>query len=76
MWCKEPARSDFSASPCPWEDGGAGADFLSYVMATEELAAGDAGLCNLINASNSYGLSFRLQSGRVDEGPRRGPVIP
>lgn len=53
----------------PVEDGGAGADFLSYVMATEELAAGDAGLCNLINASNSYG--FRLKEyGTADQKER------
>jgi butyryl-CoA dehydrogenase len=43
----------------PPEWGGAGADFLAYVLATEELAYGDAGLCNMINASNSYGMKIR-----------------
>lgn len=38
--------------PADW--GGAGADFLSYVLVTEELAYGDAGLCNTINATNSF----------------------
>ncbi len=39
--------------------GGAGADFVSYVLATQELAYGDAGFCNVISASNAYG--FRLR---------------
>lgn len=43
----------------PVEWGGAGADFLSYVLATEEIAYGDAGLCNMINATNSYGFKIR-----------------
>ena len=43
----------------PTEYGGAGADFLSYVMATEEIAAGDAGFCNMISATNSYGFKVR-----------------
>lgn len=49
----------------PEAHGGAGADFLSYVLATEEMAAGDAGLCNMINASNSYG--FRLEDHGTSE---------
>jgi len=43
----------------PVEYGGAGTDFLSYVLATEELAYGDAGLANMINASNSYCFKIR-----------------
>jgi butyryl-CoA dehydrogenase len=39
--------------------GGAGADFTSYVLATEELAYGDAGICNLINATNSFCFKVR-----------------
>lgn len=42
----------------PEQWGGAGADFTSYVLATEELAYGDAGICNLVSASNSFG--FKL----------------
>lgn len=38
----------------PTEWGGAGADFFSYVLVTEELSYGDAGLCNLVNATNSF----------------------
>src|SRR5450755_2057852 len=30
------------------EWGGAGADFVSYALATEEIAAGDCGLCNMM----------------------------
>ena len=43
----------------PIEHGGGGADFTSYVLATEELAYGDAGLANMINATNSYCLKIR-----------------
>jgi len=41
------------------EWGGAGADFLSYVLMTEELAYGDAGLCNIVTATNSFGFRVR-----------------
>ena len=41
------------------EWGGAGADFLAYVLATEELAYGDAGFCNMINATNSFGIKIQ-----------------
>ena len=34
--------------------GGSGADFTSYVLATKELAYGDAGVCNIVSATNSY----------------------
>lgn len=37
----------------PTAQGGAGLDMLSYAMVTEELAAGDCGLSNLVNVSNS-----------------------
>ena len=40
-------------------------DFLSYVLLSEELAYGDAGLCNTINATNSFAnnvLAFGTQS--------------
>lgn len=43
----------------PQEFGGGGADFMSYVLATEELAYGDAGFANMINATNSYCLKIR-----------------
>ena len=43
----------------PTDLGGAGADFLSYVLATEELAYGDAGFANMINATNSYCVKIR-----------------
>jgi butyryl-CoA dehydrogenase len=32
---------------------GAGADFVSYILATEELAAADCGICNMMNVHNS-----------------------
>lgn len=37
----------------PCEAGGSGLDLVAYAQVTEELAAGDCGLCNLVNVSNS-----------------------
>ena len=37
----------------PTEWGGAGADFVSYVSAMEEIAYGDAGIANMMAATNS-----------------------
>lgn len=37
----------------PQKYGGTGLDFVSYALATEEFAAADCGICNLINVSNS-----------------------
>jgi len=45
------------AIPSEW--GGVGADFTSYVLMTEELAYGDAGLCNIVSACNSFGFRVR-----------------
>lgn len=36
--------------------GGAGADFIAYVLMTEELAYGDAGICNMVNATNAFAM--------------------
>jgi hypothetical protein len=43
----------------PPEWGGGGADFTAYVLATEELAYGDAGVCNMISATNAFGWKVR-----------------
>ena len=43
----------------PSEWGGAGADFVSYILATEELAYGDAGVCNMISATNAFAWKLR-----------------
>ena len=37
--------------PPQW--GGSGADFVSYVLAMEEIAYGDAGVANMMAATNS-----------------------
>jgi butyryl-CoA dehydrogenase len=44
----------FFGMQVPIEWGGAGADFLSAIYATEELSYGDAGICNTVNATNSF----------------------
>ncbi len=35
------------------EWGGAGSDFVSYVLVTQEIAAADCGICNMMNVHNS-----------------------
>ena len=52
------------AIPSEW--GGAGADIVSYVLAMEELAYGDAGFCNLVTATNSFALKV-LAAGTQDQ---------
>ncbi len=42
----------------PAEWGGAGADFIAYVLMTEELAYGDAGICNMVSATNSFAMKL------------------
>ena len=50
--------------PIDWD--GAGADFISYVLMTEELAYGDAGICNMVSATNSF--TMKLQDfGTADQ---------
>jgi butyryl-CoA dehydrogenase len=44
-------------APAEWN--GADADFLAYMLMTEELAYGDAGICNMVNAANSFGAKVR-----------------
>lgn len=53
----------------PTEWGGSGADFVAYVLATEELAYGDAGICNMVNATNSFGAKVR-DAGTADQKER------
>jgi butyryl-CoA dehydrogenase len=40
----------------PAEEGGGGVDFTAQAVATEELAYGDAGVCNMISATSSFAL--------------------
>lgn len=49
----ELGRLGFMGICVPPEWGGAGADFVSYVLITEEIAAADAGICNMMNGHNS-----------------------
>ena len=47
------AKLGFFGMLVPKEYGGAGLDFVSYALVTEEFAAADCGICNLVNVSNS-----------------------
>lgn len=50
---KEMGRLGLMGVFIPEEWGGAGADFVSYVAAMEEIAYGDAGVANMMAATNS-----------------------
>ncbi len=45
------------------EWGGAGADLVSYALATEEIAAGDCGLCNMMCVNNSPNCAMLVDHG-------------
>ncbi len=64
----------FGACVAP-EWGGAGMDFLSYVLMSEELAYGDAGLCNTINATNSFANNVLAFGTESQKSRFMGPVI-
>ncbi len=56
---------------CVPEDwGGAGMDFVSYILAVEEIAAADGGLCNVMCASNSPVAAALLDFGSSDQKER------
>jgi butyryl-CoA dehydrogenase len=46
--------------------GGAGADFVSYALATEEIAAGDCGLANMMCVNNSPNCAALEEHGSDD----------
>jgi butyryl-CoA dehydrogenase len=54
----------------PGEWGGAGMDFVSYILAVEEIAAADGGLCNAMCASNSPVAAALLDFGSADQKER------
>jgi butyryl-CoA dehydrogenase len=54
----------------PQEWGGAGADFVSYVAAMEEIARGDAGISNMMAATNSPVAAGLLAFGNDDQKER------
>jgi alkylation response protein AidB-like acyl-CoA dehydrogenase len=51
----------------PPEWGGAGADFVSYILAMEEVAAEDAGVANVMSAANSPVGAALLQEGTEEQ---------
>ena len=51
--------------------GGAGADFVSYVLATEEIAAADSGICNMMNVHNSPVCAALEDYGTVEQKERQ-----
>jgi alkylation response protein AidB-like acyl-CoA dehydrogenase len=54
----------------PPEWGGAGADFVSYVLAMEQIAYGDAGIANVMAANNSPVAAAILAFGNDDQKER------
>ncbi|WP_213736997.1 acyl-CoA dehydrogenase family protein [Bradyrhizobium sp. dw_411] len=60
--------------PPAW--GGAGADFVSYVLAMEQIAYGDAGVANIMAANNSPVAAAILAFGNDDQKERfLGPIV-
>jgi len=65
----------------PEEWGGAGADFVSYVLAVEEIAAGDGGVSTIMNVNNSpvcaaiHGFGSPAQKRRFLEPLARGEML-
>lgn len=55
--------------------GGSGMDFQSYVLMTEELSYGDAGLCNTINATNSFANNVLAFGSDVQKDQYLRPVV-
>ncbi len=54
----------------PEEWGGAGADFVSYALAMEEIAAGDAGCATVMSVNNSPGTAAILGYGTEEQKER------
>ena len=52
------------------EWGGAGADFVSYALAVEEIAAGDCGLCNMMCVNNSPNCAALEDQGTAEQKER------
>ncbi|MBV6274267.1 acyl-CoA dehydrogenase family protein [Alcaligenaceae bacterium CGII-47] len=50
--------------------GGAGADFVSYILATVELAGADCGVCNMMNVHNSPVCSALSRYGTDEQNER------
>ena len=59
----------------PPEYGGAGADFVSYVLAMEEIAAADCGVSNVMAASNSPVGAAIMQHGTEAQKSRYLPKL-
>lgn len=52
------------------EWGGTGADFVSYALAVEEIAAGDCGLCNMMCVNNSPNCASIADHGTLEQKER------
>src|SRR5919198_1450011 len=50
-------RKEIAPFAAEWDRGGA--DFVAYILMTEELAYGDAGVCNMISATNAFAWKVR-----------------
>ena len=57
------------------EWGGAGADFVSYVLAMEEISAADGGISNLMAANNSPVLAALNDHGTQEQKERFFPAL-
>src|SRR5216684_3412379 len=66
----EMGRLGFMGMCVPAEWGGAGADMVSYVLALEEIAAGDGGLSTVMSVNNSPDCAALLAYGSPEQKER------
>jgi short-chain 2-methylacyl-CoA dehydrogenase len=69
------ARLGLFALPFPESVGGAGADFLSYCLALEEIARADAAVAITLEAAVSLGISPIVSFGTADQKERWLPQL-
>src|SRR5258707_9945173 len=69
------ARLGLFALPFPESEGGAGGDFVSYCLALEEIARGDAALAITLEAAVSLGISPFVSFGTPEQKQRYLPQL-
>jgi alkylation response protein AidB-like acyl-CoA dehydrogenase len=67
---REMGRLGFMGMTVPSEWGGAGADYVSYALALEEIAAGDGATSTVMSGHNSVGCMPILEYGTQDQKER------
>ena len=64
---RELGKLGFMGMTVPEEWDGAGADYVSYALAIEEIAAGDGAVSTIMSGHNSVGCMPLVQYGTVEQ---------